>query len=171
VNADLLFSIRRATSGDAEGILECLHIAFGPYRGEYTDAAFEDTVLTLNTLHQRIAAMVVFVASGGDGVIVGTIACQVLEGGEGHIRRMAVRPGWQGCGVAQQLLEAVESELQGRNCSRISLDTTEPLRRAMRFYEKNGFRASGVVKDFFGMPLFEYVKTVTEQASGPPRTG
>jgi len=36
-------------------------------------------------------------------------------------------------------------------------DTTEPLRPAVRFYERNGYRASGRVTDF-GMPLFEYVK-------------
>ena len=37
-------------------------------------------------------------------------------------------------------------------------DTTEPLRPAVRFYERNGYRASGRVTDFFGMPIFEYVK-------------
>jgi len=28
----------------------------------------------------------------------------------------------------------------------------------MRFYEKHGYRRSGKVSDFFGMPLVEYVK-------------
>ena len=41
-----------------------------------------------------------------------------------------------------------------------SLDTTEPLERAMRFYERNGFRRSGVVRDFFGMPLIEYSQAI-----------
>ncbi len=31
-------------------------------------------------------------------------------------------------------------------------------KRAIRFYERNGFRPSGKIKDFFAMPLFEYVK-------------
>lgn len=73
---------------------------------------------------------------------------------------MAVRPSWQGRGVAEKLLETVESELAERGCRRISLDTTEPLKRAVAFYEKNGFRSSGKITDFFGMRLFEYVKTV-----------
>jgi len=30
----------------------------------------------------------------------------------------------------------------------------------MRFYEKHGYRRSGKVSDFFGMPLVEYVKPV-----------
>jgi hypothetical protein len=28
----------------------------------------------------------------------------------------------------------------------------------VRFYEKNGFAATGQTGDFFGMPLYEYVK-------------
>jgi ribosomal protein S18 acetylase RimI-like enzyme len=153
-------SIRRATSEDIAGILECLHVAFVPYRADYTEAAFADTVLTRPTLVQRLAAMAVFVASTEGGEIVGTIAGQMRDGQEGHIRGMAVHPDWQGCGVAQQLLDAVQSELRDSNCSRISLDTVAPLRRAIHFYQRNGYRPSGQVTDFFGMPLFEYVKKV-----------
>jgi hypothetical protein len=40
------------------------------------------------------------------------------------------------------------------------LDTTEPLQRAMGFYEKHGYRRSGKVSDFFGMPLVEYQKVL-----------
>jgi ribosomal protein S18 acetylase RimI-like enzyme len=160
MNAGLSFTVRRATSRDAEGILECLHTAFQPFRGDYADSAFEDTVLTRDTVHQRLASMVVFVATAGDGEIVGTVACKVMDGGEGHLRGMAVHPSWQGGGVAQQLLEAVECALREKKCSRIRLDTTVPLKRAVRFYERNGFRPTGIVADFFGMPLFEYVKPV-----------
>jgi GNAT superfamily N-acetyltransferase len=74
---------------------------------------------------------------------------------------MAVLPSWQGSGVAAALLQHAESELANQGCTFISLDTTEPLRAAMRFYEKNGYRRSGIVTDFFGMPLFEYVKPST----------
>src|SRR5262249_35178848 len=154
------FSIRRATSSDAAGILGCLRSAFEPFRADYTKAAFEDTVLTPDTVHQRLAAMAVFVACTTEGAIAGTIACQVLAGGEGHIRGMAVQPAWQGCGVAPQLLEAAEAELRQKKCSRIGLDTTAPLRRATRFYERNGYRPSGLVADFYGMPLYGYAKTV-----------
>ena len=65
-----------------------------------------------------------------------------------------------GCGVAAQLLKSVESELRDKKCQAIRLDTTEPLLQAIRFYEKKGFRPSGKIADFFGMPLLEYVKTL-----------
>jgi N-acetylglutamate synthase-like GNAT family acetyltransferase len=157
------FSIRKATSKDAPGILACLSAAFEDYRGSYTPAAFLDTVLTPATIEQRLQEMFVFAAADESGQIIGTVACKVIDKEEGHIRGMAVLPTWQGAGVAAQLLACAESQLGEKNCSRITLDTTEPLKRAIRFYERDGFRPSGKVKDFFGMPLFEYVKTI----SGP----
>jgi GNAT superfamily N-acetyltransferase len=76
---------------------------------------------------------------------------------------MAVLLAWQGQGIAAMLLTAAESELRKRRCARITLDTTEPLARAMRFYEKYGYRRSGRVTDFFGMPLVEYVKIIAPE--------
>jgi ribosomal protein S18 acetylase RimI-like enzyme len=55
-------------------------------------------------------------------------------------------------------MRAAEAELAARSCQQITLDTTEPLQRAMRFYESHGYQRSGKVTDFFGMPLHEYVK-------------
>jgi ribosomal protein S18 acetylase RimI-like enzyme len=151
-------TIRQATADDASGILDCLRIAFEPYRTSYTPEAFSDTVLTQETVHQRLSSMCVLVAVDDAGNIVGTIACAVVNPDEGHLRGMAVLPEWLGRGIAEKLLQSVEAELAGRKCRRVTLDTTEPLQRAMRFYEKQGYQRSGKVADFFGMPLHEYVK-------------
>jgi GNAT superfamily N-acetyltransferase len=151
-------TIRRATAADAQGILGCLDLAFEPYRALYTLSGYADTVLAPATIYQRLAAMTVLVAESAAGEIVGTIGCQVAAVEEGHIRGMAVCPRWQGTGTAQRLLDAAIAELRGLHCSRVTLDTTEPLRRAMRFYQRNGFRPSGRLGDFFGMRLIEYVK-------------
>ncbi|MCI0353915.1 MAG: GNAT family N-acetyltransferase [Acidobacteria bacterium] len=156
--SDSAFRVRRAGIEDAQGILDCLHSAFEPYRKQYTPAAFQDTVLSRDTIEQRLADMTVFVAITDAGRIIGTIGCKPENTQEGHIRGMAVDPERQASGVAQRLLESVEAELRDRGCSVISLDTTQPLQRAIRFYERNGFRATGKVTDFFGMPLYEYVK-------------
>jgi hypothetical protein len=40
----------------------------------------------------------------------------------------------------------------------VTLDTTAPLVRAIRFYERHGYVRSGAVTDFFGMPLYEFRK-------------
>jgi len=154
-------TIRRASADDAPAILQCLHVAFEPYRSSYTTKAFQDTVLTPATIQQRLGAMRVFVAVAGDRGIVGTIGCALIDENEGHLRGMAVLPGWQGQGIADRLLQSAEDELGAGNCVRITLDTTEPLLRATRFYEKNGYRRSPRTADFFGMPLHEYVKNLT----------
>jgi GNAT superfamily N-acetyltransferase len=154
--------IRKAGARDSEGILRCLRDAFEPYRERYTPGGYVDTVLTPETLEQRLATMAVFVAADESGRVVGTIACAPATADEGHIRGMAVRAEWQGAGVAQGLLDAALAELQTHGCTRVTLDTTEPLERAVHFYRRNGFRPSGVVRDFFGMTLFEYVRELAE---------
>jgi len=151
-------AIRRARDGDEDAILRCLSEAFEPYRSQYTPDAWVDTVLTAETVRARLETTAVFVALDERAEVVGTIGGSVAGGEEGHIRGMGVVPACQGRGVAGQLLEAVEAELRAQGCSIATLDTTEPLRRAVRFYERNGYRASGRVTAFFGMPLFEYVK-------------
>jgi len=151
-------TIHRATVFDVGGILECLRAAFEPFRSAYTDGAYEDTVLTEESLSRRLADMTVLVASDASGEVIGTIAYKASCDGEGHLRGMAVRPERQGSGIAHQLLERAEAELIGMQCSRVSLDTTEPLTRAMQFYERHGYRRSGRTQDFFGMRLIEYVK-------------
>jgi ribosomal protein S18 acetylase RimI-like enzyme len=148
--------IRPAQPGDENRILGCLAAAFEPYRGAYTADAFTDTTLTAASLAVRLREMHVLVAVTQERV-VGTIAGS-SQGREGHLRGMAVLPACRGTGLASRLLHAAEERLKTNGCSRITLDTTLPLKAATKFYEKNGYRRSGRVADFFGMPLVEYVK-------------
>ena len=155
-------TIRKAEAGDRDAILGCLGRAFEPYRGQYSPEGFRDTTLTSETIQSRMREMVLLVACSDAGDVVGTIGCGVIHGDEGHIRGMAVLPHWQGSGVAEQLLAAAERELLRNGCTRVTLDTTAPLQRAIRFYERNGYRRSGKVGDFFGMPLYEYIKNLRD---------
>ena len=151
------FTVRKATARDATSIQRCLAATFAPFQGLYTSEAFADTVPTAAALQQRLATMCLFVAEFDDHVI-GTVGCNNLKSGEGHLRGMAVLPEWQGSPVAAALLGAAEAEIRQQGCTRLKLDTTEPLQRAIRFYDTHGFRHSGRVADFFGMSLHEYVK-------------
>ena len=152
--------VRKAKSEDASGILACLREAFEEFRERYAPDGFLDTVLTPGTLQKRLEKMSAFVAVNSGGQVVGTIACNVVSSEEGHLRGMAVLPSMRGNGVAAQLLRRAEEELRLCGCTRVTLDTTEPLERAMRFYEKNGYCRSGRVSDFFGMTLIEYQKAL-----------
>ena len=148
--------IRKAQFTDAEAIAGCLSASFARHRDEYTAGAYADTVLNSDGVLRRLQEMCLFVAIS-DEEIVGTIGCMV-NGSEGHLRGMAVLPDWQGTGVALALLKSAEAELKKKGCGYITLDTTAPLMRAVQFYARNGYSASGRVTDFFGMPLYEYRK-------------
>jgi ribosomal protein S18 acetylase RimI-like enzyme len=150
------FEIRRAQVTDAKGIAGCLSTAFARHRDEYTAEAYADTALNSDGVRRRLQEMCLFVAIS-NGEIVGTIGCMV-NGSEGHLRGMAVSPDWQGTAVALALLRKAEADLKQNGCRHVTLDTTAPLMRAVRFYAKNGYSASGRVADFFGMPLYEYRK-------------
>ena len=52
---------------------------------------------------------------------------------------------------------AQDTGLKGVKIDHISIQVSD-LPRAIAFYEKNGYRRSGHVSDFFGMPLIEYFK-------------
>ena len=151
-------TIRQATDADCEGILACLQSAFEPFKAQYTPGAYSDTVLSRNALQHRLEEMTVLVAVHDSGEVIGTVGCKALADAEGHLRGMAVLPSWQGRGVSQDLLDCAESYLREGGCNRITVDTTEPLKPAIRFYLRNGFRATGKMEDFFGMPLHEYEK-------------
>jgi len=151
--------VRRAVPEDVEPIHRCLLAAFEPYRSRYTEGAFADTVPAPEGIRDRIRTMAVFVATAS-GEIVGTISGHEEEGGTGHIRGMAVLPGWHGGGVAATLLAEVEEELRRRGCTRVNLHTTRPLERAAHFYEKQGFARTGQIEDFFGMDIIEFAKSL-----------
>jgi ribosomal protein S18 acetylase RimI-like enzyme len=153
------FTICLASVEDATAILQCLRAAFEPYRSQYTPQAWLDTVMTPDMLLHRLTSMTVLVAVTAEGNVVGTIGGAAVSPGEGHLRGMAVPPEEHGRGIAQRLLEAMEKHLIAKGSKLISLDTTEPLQRAICFYEKNGYRPTGKIADFFGMPLIEYAKS------------
>lgn len=154
------YSIRCAASKDAAGMLDCLRLAFEPFRELYTHAAYEDTVLMPETMSLRLASMQAYVAVTDSDRVIGTIACSVVSKEKGHLRGMAVVPEWQGRGLAGALLKTAETALIEKGCSLVTLDTTEPLERAISFYKRNGFSATGKVTHYFGMPLYQYAKTL-----------
>ena len=153
-------SVRRATPADAEGVLACLVAAFAPYESSYTREAYKDTVLSGEAYIQRLQRMTILIAETPIQTVIGTVAYAVVAEGHGHLRGMAVHPEHQGQGVAELLIKSAEEDLRTLGCLRATLNTTQPLRRAVRFYERCGYRATGGAKDFFGMALAEYEKNL-----------
>jgi GNAT superfamily N-acetyltransferase len=148
--------IRPASSADVEGILDCLHAAFEPYRRQYTSKAYVATVLTRPMLLRRLRSMTVLVAAARNRRVIGTVAIKRVSPRHLHLRGMAVLPSHQGRGVASSLLRAAVRHARKDGHRHVTLETTEPLRGAMRFYVQRGFRPTGKHRTWGGMRLLGF---------------
>jgi GNAT superfamily N-acetyltransferase len=83
--------------------------------------------------------------------------------GLAHLWQLFVRPGWWGSGLATELHDAAVSEAGARGFTSMRLFTPAAHARARRFYEREGWAASGEPFDdgAFGMPLLEYRRAIS----------
>ncbi len=92
----------------------------------------------------------VYLESGGE-FLVGVLEGEVVAMGAikrvspdvAEVRRMRVRPGLQGRGYGQAMLDALHRRAAGLGYSTLHLDTTVQQRVARRLYLKNGYREVG----------------------------
>ena len=92
----------------------------------------------------------VYLGSGGE-FLVGILEGDVVAMGAikrdspdvAEVRRMRVRPGLQGRGYGQAMLDALHCRAAGLGYSTLHLDTTVQQRVARRLYLKNGYREAG----------------------------
>ncbi|HXW67350.1 MAG TPA: GNAT family N-acetyltransferase [Thermoplasmata archaeon] len=157
--------IRGARLSDVAPILACLRDAFAPYRRRYTAVAFSATVLDARRLARRLRVQHVLVATDTHSRILGTVSVRLSAASHARLRGMAVPRERQGTGVANRLLRAALRFAHRRGCHRVTLETTPPLRRAMRFYERQGFRRTGRYRNWGGMRLIEYAASLPEAAA------
>jgi len=75
------------------------------------------------------------------GEVAGCIALRAMGwGAAAEIKRMYVRAGWRGQGIAQQLLQNAERFAAGAGYRWIYLDTTDEMAVAARLYERHDYR-------------------------------
>lgn len=92
----------------------------------------------------------VYLESGGE-FLVGILEREVVAIGAlkrvspnaAEVKRMRVRPGLQGRGYGQAILDALHRSAAGLGYTTLHLDTTVPQRVARRLYLKNGYREVG----------------------------
>jgi GNAT superfamily N-acetyltransferase len=126
--------IRLAALADAPG-------AFGS-APEQEEALPEDAWRAMT----RTAAIFVATANGtGIGVVAGLPR---ESAGERGLGAMWVTPSWRGRGVAAALAGAVIAWARSEGCARIGLWVSADSPRARRFYQRQGFRATGQARPF-----------------------
>ncbi|HEV3197662.1 MAG TPA: GNAT family N-acetyltransferase [Bryobacteraceae bacterium] len=147
----------RAKEDDAAAIADVLGRAFAEYRTRYTDRGFFATTPDAEQILARMREGPVWVATEADR-IVGTVSA-VLKGPQCYVRGMAIVPEAGGRGIARLLLGAVEGFALASGTRSLALSTTPFLDRAIRLYQRSGFRrTSDGPHDLFGTPLFTMKK-------------
>ena len=148
-----------AVPGNASAIASVLHESFAEYKALYTNRAFAAATPTPAEMLQRVSEGPVWVALKDDA-IVGT-ASAVQEGDALYIRGMAILPAERGQRIGELLLRRIEHFARARRCKRLLLSTTPFLARAIRLYERVGFRiVSEGPRDLFGTSLFTMEKNL-----------
>ena len=159
-----VFTVRRATAGDAPAIALVLREAFAPYEPQYTADGFAATVPEPDVIRARWDEGPVWVAVRGEA-IVGTVAA-VLKGDGAYVRSMAIARDARGHGLGAQLLEQVERFARRHGMTRLFLSTTPFLDDAIRLYERYGFRRTAEgAQTLFGTPLFTMEKPLPQDRS------
>jgi putative acetyltransferase len=69
-----------------------------------------------------------------------------------ELKRMYVRPAYRGQGVGAAILARLEVEARQRNIARLTLETGDAQRAAIRFYEKSHFTRRAPFGDYAAMP-------------------
>ncbi|HJZ81517.1 MAG TPA: GNAT family N-acetyltransferase [Pyrinomonadaceae bacterium] len=152
--------IRKAVADDAPAIVSLLYESFLEYRALYTVAGYAATAITRAEVIDRMREGPVFVITM-DGTIVGTVAI-VQKGDSLYVRGMAVHPSARGRRIGDRLLTYVEDFAVSHEIGRLFLSTTPFLSRAIRLYERFGFRRIDEgPQDLFGTPLFTLEKLIT----------
>lgn len=151
--------VRSAVRADAPSISAVLYEAFEEFRPLYTEGGFTATTPTADLVEARMAEGPVWVAPAGE-VVMGT--CSVVSKGEGlYVRGMGVVPSARGLGIGELLLRQAESYAAEQGFKRMCLSTTPFLDRAIRLYERFGFRRTDAgPHDLFGTPLFTMEKSL-----------
>jgi GNAT superfamily N-acetyltransferase len=149
--------IRIADRGESGAIAAVLSEAFREFEALYTTEGFAATTPTSERILERMSEGPVWVALV-DSEIVGTVSV-VLNREALYVRGMAVLPRTRGARVGKLLMEQVEQYAAEKDCKRLFLSTTPFLERAIRLYEKLGFRRTPEgPHDLFGTPLFTMEK-------------
>ncbi len=151
--------IRMAAPADSPSIAAVLRESFAEYKASYTDEAFAATTPASEQIQSRMNEGPIW-AVVREAAIVGTVS--VAPSGDAlYIRGMAVLPSARGLRTGEALLKQAESFASAHGCKRLFLSATPFLARAIRLYERMGFKRSGEgPHDLCGTPLFTMEKEV-----------
>lgn len=132
------FAIRRALPEDHAAVAREL-ADYLSYIGDALDAEGLDHDIAHWQEEYDGRTGVLLVVADAAGEVVGTAAVRLLEPGLGELKRMWLRPAWQGRGLGRRLMDACLDEARRLGCRALRLDTQAKLEAAVRLYRAYGF--------------------------------
>lgn len=72
--------------------------------------------------------------------VIGTVGIKEMDGTKAKLKRMFVSPHYRGTGISQKLLDTAIRFAKEAGFHTLELNTHLNMKRAHRFYEKNGFK-------------------------------
>ena len=103
------------------------------------------------------------VARDSSGRAIGCGAVVVSES-HGELKRMYVRPGSRGQGVARQVLQYLETSAARIGCQELLLETGPYQPEALAFYKKQGYARRGPFDAYSDHPLSVFMGKVLASA-------
>jgi ribosomal protein S18 acetylase RimI-like enzyme len=149
----------KAQMHDINDIHLVLLRAFEPYNNNYTNDAFNATVLSPIEIKNRVLGeeYEIYLVKINEQVI-GTVSISKKDQHQLHIRSMAVHPDYQKRGIGLFILKKIVELAKIKNINSLFLETSKPLKAAIKFYKKNGFIFTGVTHNFYGIEIYEMIK-------------
>ena len=132
------FAIRRALPEDHAAVAREL-ADYLSYIGDALDAEGLDHDIAHWQEEYDGRTGVLLVVADAAGEVVGTAAVRLLEPGVGEIKRMWLRPAWQGRGLGRRLMDACLDEARRLGSRALRLDTQAKLEAAVGLYRAYGF--------------------------------
>jgi len=158
ITANKKLVLRRAKINEEYDIYDILIEAFEPYKKDFTLKGYKAAILNPDEFKKRIIENIfmVFVITLNKRII-GTVS--ILHKTDSfYIRSMAVHPDYQNKGIGFFILENISNFAKKEKIKKLSLESFKPLFKAVRFYEKYGFKKTGIIKDLCGNEIFEMIK-------------
>ena len=150
------FEIRRAEAADAAALLEYLKIIGGEtenltFGAEGVGLRMEQEAAYLEGI--RHSERQLYLVAEADGEIIGTASLN-RKGGRARHRGefgISLKRAWWGCGASSALTEAILAFARENGFAQLDLEVRSDNTRAIRLYERYGFRKLCTFPAFFRM--------------------
>ena len=132
--------IRRMEEADLDQVVEIERLVFP---NPWSRWAFESEL--------QVAISNCFVLEE-EGLVAGYIIYRLL-GEQAHILNIALRPEWQGRGWGRRLMEWALDRMKREGVRFVWLEVRASNKRAIKLYQKLGFKVLKVIKNYYYNPV------------------